>query len=123
MISGNKNIRRDSMSEEFAFSFRAATPSDEVISVNSDLSSNDETSISYHHELQIGQRVQFLKITLQKDRKISYKETYGIITCISDGFVEIEDYLGDVVRSKISNVKKSDSPIFMYTNVEFLNVV
>lgn len=111
------------MSEECALTFPVITPNGQKNSDTFDTQTSDETSNSYQERFKIGQQVQFLKITLQKNKKISYKETFGTITYMSDGFAEIEDSMGDIVRCNLSNVKKSDRTIFSRSSLNYLNVI
>lgn len=111
------------MSEECLYSFPVFTPNGQKILEALNTKTSDETFISHKESFQVGQQVQFLKVTLQNNGKISYKETFGNITCIVDEFAEIEDYLGDVIRCRLSNIKRTDSTVFGCTGIPYLNAI
>lgn len=70
------------------------------------------TPISDYHtvydkvgNLNLNQKVQFLKMTVLSNGKVSYKESMGTILKLNEEYAIVIDTLGDIVQTKLHNIK------------------
>ncbi len=92
--------------------FKEYTPNIQAVIPNNIINPYKATDMSDYHTkydsingLNLNQKVQFLKQTVLPSGKITYKESMGTILKLSDEYAEIIDSLGDIIQTRLNNIK------------------
>lgn len=75
------------------------------------------------HSPQLNQYVQFLKFTISPNGKINCKESIGKIIRSNQDYVEIVDYLGDIIQTNIRSFKILNNVDIIFDNTYEINAI